>query len=232
MPETCGEPHPSRPEVTCEKPTPCYDVHYSLTAQIDWDGPPSPPPPPPAKTRRAQVATMASHIPPASRTGPPEAERAHARHNDPDTSHEAAASVSDIRERQRYVLTCLEHLKEATDEELVEAYPRYDLPRQSTSGIRTRRRELADLGLVVQTGAKRVMSSGRRGHVWRLAQPGDRITQRSGHSCPAVLAVERIQALAKTYRARGETRVAESIEAALGGSVTHPSGPVTVPDFD
>lgn len=40
--------------------------------------------------------------------------------------------------------------------------------RQSSSGIRSRRAELEDVGLVRDTGQKFVMPSGRRAHVWAV----------------------------------------------------------------
>jgi hypothetical protein len=72
MPETCGEPHPEHPEVTCEKPRPCYALHWNIAHQMDWDGEPPPPPPPPPKTRKAQAAGIANGIPAAPTTGPPD----------------------------------------------------------------------------------------------------------------------------------------------------------------
>lgn len=100
---------------------------------------------------------------------------AHARRTDPDTSHAAAASVSDIRQSQYAVLKVLRKRSAQgfTDEELVAAYEVFAggnraYPYQSTSGIRTRRSELVRLGLVEDSGVKRVMTTGRMARVWRV----------------------------------------------------------------
>lgn len=94
-------------------------------------------------------------------------ETAHARRTDPETSHAAAASVTDLRTRQQAVLSALWQLGPVTDEVLVEKYPTLwpGLP-QSPSGIRTRRSELCDLGLVEWSGLKRPLASGRAARVW------------------------------------------------------------------
>jgi hypothetical protein len=96
---------------------------------------------------------------------------AHARRTDPVTSHEAAASVSKkMRANQRAVLTVLARIGPSTDIDLVDQYDRLarklDLPRQAGSGIRTRRDELRRQGLVVDTGTKAILPSGRRAIVW------------------------------------------------------------------
>lgn len=67
MPEVCGENHPDRPEVTCEKPRPCHTMHLSRTHRLDWDGPP----PPTRRSRKAEAAEIANKATPAVRTGPP-----------------------------------------------------------------------------------------------------------------------------------------------------------------
>jgi hypothetical protein len=92
---------------------------------------------------------------------------AHARTSDPETSHEAAASVGEVRLSQTYVYTVLSHAGPSTDEELVRRYAASPHPMQSPSGIRSRRAELARLGMVEFTGEKRRMSTGRLARVWR-----------------------------------------------------------------
>lgn len=104
-----------------------------------------------------------------------EAPRAHARRTDPETSHEAAASVENITERQAAVLRLSEELDPYTLEELVHEYRDptsgsrgHERPAQSESGIRTRHRELVDRDLVVDTGDRRTTRSGRQAIVWNV----------------------------------------------------------------
>lgn len=94
------------------------------------------------------------------------AQGALARTTDPETSHQAAESVTDLRDKQRHVLAALAALGPSTDHQLVEDYAMLDLAPQSPSGIRTRRRELTDAGLVRDTGERRQLASGRNAIVW------------------------------------------------------------------
>lgn len=103
-----------------------------------------------------------------------EIERARARRTDPGTSHAAAKSLGDVRPSQRFVLRALKRLGAATDEQLVSYYTECadnfpSVPAQSPSGIRTRRRELTDAKLVIDTGKRRRLKSGRRAIVWKVA---------------------------------------------------------------
>lgn len=97
-------------------------------------------------------------------------ERAHARSTDPDTSHEAAASIKDLRQSQFKVWMLFGAFPDgATDEELL------DRARQigfliSDSGLRTRRSELVRQGLVEWSGEKKWTTSGRRTRVWQLVE--------------------------------------------------------------
>ena len=93
---------------------------------------------------------------------------ARARRTDPITSHDAAESVDNITATQSYVLRCLKRPR--VDVELVNAYRAYKTaPRASESGIRSRRAELVDRGLVVDTGRRVRLDSGRYAIVWGLA---------------------------------------------------------------
>ena len=93
--------------------------------------------------------------------------RAVARRTDPDTSWDAALSVTRIRESQREVLDVLERMGGlGTDEGIARVYN----GRQSPSGLRTRRAELVTLGAIVDTGQRVVGSTGRRMIVWRAVQ--------------------------------------------------------------
>lgn len=94
----------------------------------------------------------------------------HARHTDPHTSHEAAKSVQNLTLVQTIVLALL--AEPMTDEQLVQRYTDLfkaagDIPGASQSGIRTRRSELAERGLVEIVDHSRTRS-GRRAHVWQM----------------------------------------------------------------
>lgn len=96
--------------------------------------------------------------------------RAVARSTDPETSHAAAASVGDLRLSQASVLRFLTAFGPMSDELLCTIYDKfwrqYEYPQQSPSGIRSRRAELVRLGLVVDTGEKVEMTTGRMAKVW------------------------------------------------------------------
>lgn len=101
---------------------------------------------------------------------------AHARRTDPHTSHEAARSFTpdELSRTQQAVYWTLYGLGPSTDEELVDAYLAYarrtGYTRLSHSGVRTRRRELADIGMVVDTGETRATRSGRQAIVWEIKE--------------------------------------------------------------
>lgn len=106
--------------------------------------------------------------------------RARARTQDPATSHEAARSVGDLRGSQFDVLKVFRdfgHGKGFTDEELLRAYKRGVeagiIRAQSDSGIRSRRRELADAFFVIDSGRRVPTRSGRLAVVWVLAEHVD-----------------------------------------------------------
>lgn len=92
-----------------------------------------------------------------------------ARSTDPATSHEAAASITDLRKKQADVWHMLHTLGAMTDEQLVDAFASdwASHMAQSPSGVRTRRNELARMGLVQDTGDLRPTRGGRRAKVWR-----------------------------------------------------------------
>jgi hypothetical protein len=98
--------------------------------------------------------------------------RAHARNTDPATSHAAAASVLDITQTQFVILNLLKNAM--TDYELVDLYGvarAYDeefVPRASESGIRSRRSELVDRGMVLDSGLRETLPTGRKAILWQL----------------------------------------------------------------
>lgn len=101
---------------------------------------------------------------------------ARARRSDPETSHEAARSISvkDLRSSQRAVLRTLAKLRKGgTDVDIAGAYDHYGysaIAPQSPSGLRTRRAELVDRGLVADSGLRKRLPSGRQAIVWVKAK--------------------------------------------------------------
>lgn len=89
--------------------------------------------------------------------------RTSARTTDPETSHQAAASVHNISYVQRTVLSVL-RVEPMTDEMLVHIVNYRTL--MSPSGIRTRRAELVALGLVRDSGERAILKTGRKAIVW------------------------------------------------------------------
>jgi hypothetical protein len=97
---------------------------------------------------------------------------AHARSTDPETSHEAAASIGSdkIRVSQQIVLDLLRVHGPMHDRTLADVYAMLaHLPPQSESGLRTRRSELVARGLVVDSGERVVLPSGRKAIIWKAA---------------------------------------------------------------
>jgi len=91
-----------------------------------------------------------------------------ARNTDPQTSHDAAESVKNVTATQAAVLKILNRPR--TDPQLIEAYRKLKkVPLASESGIRSRRAELVDKGLVEDTGKRATTSFGRQATVWGLA---------------------------------------------------------------
>ena len=98
-----------------------------------------------------------------------------ARRGDPITSHEAAASIKseELRRSQLAVLAMFQRFGPMYDQSLVQQYQDHGegYPQQSESGIRTRRRELVDQGVLEDSGEKVVLQSGRKSIVWRIFRP-------------------------------------------------------------
>lgn len=93
-----------------------------------------------------------------------------ARATDPETS-KAAASISEdeLNLRHLSVLRCHKRYpKGMTDAELVASYRKYGYePKQSESGLRTRRAELVDKGLIETTSERRRVLGHRPAIVWK-----------------------------------------------------------------
>jgi hypothetical protein len=98
----------------------------------------------------------------------------HARRENPETSFWAAASVTDLTQKQKAVIDILRRLGgEATDETIRNRYEashdfNEGFPQQSESGLRTRRKELVTRGDIRDSGRKRKLKSGRLAVVWEI----------------------------------------------------------------
>jgi hypothetical protein len=94
----------------------------------------------------------------------------HARTTDPLTSHQAAASVSNLTATKRFILWLFDKYGYLTDEELYAEYCRYmangNAPMATSSGVRTRRSELVQEGLLFDSGGKSKTASGRNAIIW------------------------------------------------------------------
>lgn len=96
-----------------------------------------------------------------------------ARSTDPGTSWAAANSVDNLRSSQRAVLEVVRQSGPCHDELLAKRYERLrhglDLPKQSPSGLRSRRAELVAGGFLRDSGLKAKTAGGRKTIVWALA---------------------------------------------------------------
>lgn len=97
----------------------------------------------------------------------------HTRTLDPSTSHQAAASVRNVGKTQQVILKLLTEYALA-DQDLIQFYNNrartdVNVPRASESGIRSRRAELVELGLVKDTGRRQKLDSGRSAIIWSVA---------------------------------------------------------------
>ena len=101
-----------------------------------------------------------------------EVQHAVARSGDPQTSWDAAHSITSdkIRKSQAAVLKVIRDYGPMNDSTLLQAYRSIyrteEFPQQSESGLRTRRSELVEKGLVYATGKLAVMPSGRSSIIW------------------------------------------------------------------
>lgn len=101
-----------------------------------------------------------------------EQERARARNTDPEESHDAAASVTNLTEKQEALLACLREANwPLSDPEIADYYRDTSIemghPPQSESGLRTRRSELVRKGLVEAAGTTTLIT-GRQAKQWKV----------------------------------------------------------------
>lgn len=90
---------------------------------------------------------------------------ARARTHDVLTSHLAADSVRNIRQSQLLLLDLLGTYGPCTDSDLYDLLPPNTM---SPSGQRSRRSELVNAGLVVDSGIRRLTKSGRKSIAWAV----------------------------------------------------------------
>jgi hypothetical protein len=99
-----------------------------------------------------------------------------ARRTDPETSHEAAASIAPPKQRatQAAVLDLFQRHGPMHDYRMIDAYSleRAGLgwPPQTRSGLQTRRHELVTAGLLEDSGERVRLETGRRAIVWRVPE--------------------------------------------------------------
>jgi hypothetical protein len=115
-----------------------------------------------------------SYVPPATREAQTDisgmATRVRARRTDPETSVAAALSVGNLRRSQLAVHSFLSEVGPIHDEQWVPQYhtwaAAHEEPQQSESGLRTRRSECVEVGLIRDTGQRVVVESNREAIVW------------------------------------------------------------------
>ncbi len=102
--------------------------------------------------------------------------RRRTRTGDPETSRQAAESVTDLTGKQGHILELLRSIGPSTDEQINTLYNAEvylgRLPMQSDSGLRARRSELVTLRLVRWNGEKQTLISGRNARVWEVIPDG------------------------------------------------------------
>ncbi len=108
----------------------------------------------------------------------------HARISDPITSHEAAASVTNVSSLKSLILELLQSPK--TDPELLSAVQAVSDKPVSESGVRTRRAELVEMGFVRDSGERKELASGRKAIVWHLAKYAPR-TEKPCDTCGVLI---------------------------------------------
>jgi hypothetical protein len=141
------------------------DKHSSVSGCIDYDA------------DKGAWCPCTEYVAPV-KAAPVRAPQQRTRTTDPETSLAAAASLDpdNLRASQSAVLRFMRDRGPMTDVDLVDAYTSTpadralieNLPRQSASGLRTRRAELVAGGLVVDTGERRRLESGRQAIVWAV----------------------------------------------------------------
>lgn len=101
--------------------------------------------------------------------------QARARNTDPQTSHDAADRVRGVNAVQSTILMILWQRGPLTDPQIAEYYNQRvadgTATKHSKSGLRTRRKELVEMGKVSPAAWKEKLSSGRYATVWAWDPP-------------------------------------------------------------
>ena len=99
-----------------------------------------------------------------------------ARSTDPQTSHDAAEKVKHRSKVQSVIYNILWTGGAMTDPQIAEHYygrvADGSAPNHSESGLRTRRKELVDAGVIKATGEKDKLDTGRYANLWALENSG------------------------------------------------------------
>lgn len=74
MADLCNEPHPSEPDILCDKALPCLGYHENIAARLTWDGIPLPEQSTAAR-KKERAEQIASDAKPTKAVGPPVAAR-------------------------------------------------------------------------------------------------------------------------------------------------------------
>jgi hypothetical protein len=90
----------------------------------------------------------------------------HARRSDPDTSHEAAASI-DVTQQARRILRSYRDGQAILD---IDAYRRAGFPPHACDGQRCS--DLRQLGMIERTGERGTTPSGKSGYLCRITRAG------------------------------------------------------------
>lgn len=166
----CGESYPEDPSLRCFL-TQSHAEHAAwrepgdYNTAVFWSNSDYKPPVTPTHVMAQKVALreLASRV----RHGDTERAGAVARWADPETSHEAACSLGDLTDAQTEVLELFQRFGAMIDEG-VEQRARQVGVRQTVSGLRTRRLELCDAGLLRWSGEWSLNQRGNRSRVWEL----------------------------------------------------------------
>ena len=87
----------------------------------------------------------------------------------PSTSHQAEKSVGKLADSYRIILDIFRTYGPMNDETLIATWKSKAEKYASDSGIRSRRSELVSAGLIVDSGERQKMRSGRDSIVWSIA---------------------------------------------------------------